>query len=459
VQRTPPSPEPDARLDRDTIAAVATPPGRGGIGIIRISGARAPEISVAICGRSISPRSPTLVRFRDHNRQTIDQGLVLFFPAPRSFTGEDVVELHGHGGPIVVDMLLAAALTCGARLARPGEFTERAFLNGKLDLAQAEAVADLIASRSEAAARSALRSLSGAFSTRVTALTTEMLELRIFVEGAIDFPEDEVDFLTEGRVEERLKRLIGNLASLLETATQGAILNEGITLVLAGRPNVGKSSLLNRLLGFERAIVTDMPGTTRDVLAESIDIGGIPVRIVDTAGLRLSGDAVEREGIRRAREQIAEADRILLVRDATALEPVSALIAEQTLPTERMTLVTNKIDLAGLQPGERVGLDFAEVCVSAVTGAGIASLREHILRAVGHRPEVGVFSARRRHLDALNRARASLKDGERALHEAGAGELLADDLRRAHDQLGEIVGTVTSDALLGEIFSRFCIGK
>ena len=384
---------------------------------------------------------------------------MLFFPAPRSFTGEDVVELHGHGGPIVVDMLLAAALTCGARLARPGEFTERAFLNGRLDLAQAEAVADLIASRSEAAARSALRSLSGAFSTRVTALTTEMLELRIFVEGAIDFPEDEVDFLTEGRVEERLKRLIGNLASLLETATQGAILNEGITLVLAGRPNVGKSSLLNRLLGFERAIVTDMPGTTRDVLAESIDIGGIPVRIVDTAGLRLSGDAVEREGIRRAREQIAEADRILLVRDATALEPVSALIAEQTLPTERMTLVTNKIDLAGLQPGERVGLDFAEVCVSAVTGAGIASLREHILRAVGHRPEVGVFSARRRHLDALNRASASLKDGERALHEAGAGELLADDLRRAHDQLGEIVGTVTSDALLGEIFSRFCIGK
>lgn len=457
--RTLPSPEPDGRLDRDTIAAVATPPGRGGIGIIRISGPRAPEIVVAICGRSIPPRAPTLAQFCDHNRQTIDQGLALFFPAPRSFTGEDVVELHGHGGPIVVDMLLTAALAGGARLARPGEFTERAFLNGKLDLAQAEAVADLIASRSEAAARSALRSLSGSFSTRVNALANEMLDLRIFVEGAIDFPEDEIDFLSEGRVVERLERLIGNLVSLVETATQGVILNEGITLVLAGRPNVGKSSLLNCLLGFDRAIVTDTPGTTRDVLAESVDIGGIPVRIVDTAGLRVSGDPIEREGIRRARQQIAEADRILLVRDATASEPVSALIVEQALPTDRMTLVTNKIDLTGAEPGERVGAGFAEVCVSAVTGAGIDCLREHILRAVGHRPEVGVFSARRRHLDALNRARESLENGARALLDAGASELLADDLRRAHDQLGEIVGTVSSDALLGEIFSRFCIGK
>jgi len=358
-----------------------------------------------------------------------------------------------------MDLLLGATLNCGARLARPGEFTERAFLNGKMDLAQAEAVADLIASRSEAAARSALRSLSGVFSERVRAVAQDMLDLRVYVEGAIDFPEDDVDFLSEGRVPERLERLVGTLLSLIETATQGVILNEGVTLVLAGRPNVGKSSLLNRLLGFDRAIVTDTPGTTRDTLSESMDLNGVPIRVVDTAGLRIAGDAIEREGIRRARDEIEEADLVLLVRDCGSRETVEELVAEQSLPSERLVVVTNKIDLANGIAGEVAGQTRPEIAISALTGAGIDALERAILRAVGRSEEAGVFSARRRHLDALNQACAILQRGAEALRTAGAGELLADDLRRAHEQLGEIVGSVSSDALLGEIFSRFCIGK
>ncbi len=357
-----------------------------------------------------------------------------------------------------MDMLLGATLALGARPARPGEFTERAFLNGKMDLAQAEAVADLIASRSEAAARSALRSLTGAFSERVRSLASDMLDLRVYVEGAIDFPEDDVDFLAEGRVSQRLERLLGALTALIETATQGAILNEGVTLVLAGRPNVGKSSLLNHLLGFERAIVTDTPGTTRDTLSESMDLGGVPMRVIDTAGLRIAGDAIEREGIRRARLEIDEADLVLLVRDVGSTETVEQLVAEQSLPMNRLMVVTNKIDLANRAAGE-VASGRPEVAVSALTGAGIDVLKRNILRAVGRNEETGVFSARRRHLDALHRARTILERGAEALRSEGAGELLADDLRRAHDQLGEIVGSVSSDALLGEIFSRFCIGK
>ena len=459
MQQTPGSPEHRGGIERDTIAAVATPAGPGGVGIVRVSGPRALEILFEICGREIRPRVATATEFFDGAGQPIDQGLALAFVSPRSFTGEHVAELQGHGGPVVMDMLLNCAIERGARIARPGEFTERAYLNGKMDLAQAEAVADLIASRSQAAARSALRSLSGRFSTLVRQLAAEILELRIYVEGAIDFPEDDVDFLTEGRVNQRLERLIGSLSDVLNSATQGAILNEGITLVLAGRPNVGKSSLLNRLLGFDRAIVTATPGTTRDVLAEMMDLDGVPVRIVDTAGLRPSGDQIEREGMRRARQQIEEADRVLLVRDATSDEDVDDLIAEQSVPTDRLTLVTNKVDLTALEPNEVDGSDPPEVRVSALTGAGIDALRRHILRTIGHRDDAGVFSARRRHLEALRRAQQSLDHGAKALNDAGAGELLADDLRRAHDQLGEIVGTVSSDALLGEIFSRFCIGK
>ena len=389
----------------------------------------------------------------------IDDGLVLSFAAPRSFTGEDVVELHGHGGPIVMDLLLRAAIDAGARIARPGEFTERAFLSGKIDLAQADAVADLIASRSEAAARSALRSLSGEFSARVDAIAQEALDLRVFVEAAIDFPEDEVDFLSDGRVTRRLERLIGMLDALLRTATQGALLNEGITLVLAGRPNVGKSSLMNRLLGYDRAIVSETPGTTRDVLAESIDIDGVPIRVVDTAGLRSAGDAIEREGIRRARKQIDEAQQVVLVVDDRAVETAAEVIAEQALPTDRLTIVANKIDLSGGATGERKSEGPMQIGVSALTGVGIDALKRRILALAGHRDDAGVFSARRRHLEALKATGECLRHGAAALRDAGAGELLADDLRRAHDHLGDIVGVTTSDALLGEIFSRFCIGK
>ena len=438
---------------------MATPAGQGGVGIVRISGSRAIPILFAICGREPAPRVATVARFFDAAGQQTDHGLALAFPGPHSFTGEDVAELHGHGGPVVMDMLLKSALDLGARIARPGEFSERAFLNGKIDLAQAEAVADLIASRSQAAARSALRSLSGEFSTRVNALARDMVDLRIFVEGAIDFPEDDVDFLREGRVEQRLERMVGSLGQLLETATQGAILTEGITLVLAGRPNVGKSSLLNRLLGFERAIVTATPGTTRDVLVEALSLDGVPVRIVDTAGLRESTDEIELEGMRRARQQIAEAERVLLVQDAQVRESPDVIVTEQRLPTDRLTVVINKVDLSGELSGEVSGSNPPEVRVSAKTGAGIDALKRHVLAAVGYRDEVGVFSARRRHLDALRLALDLLELGATTFRETGAGELLAEDLRRSHEKLGEIVGNVSSDALLGEIFARFCIGK
>jgi len=344
-------------------------------------------------------------------------------------------------------------------MALPGEFTERAFRNGKLDLAQAEAVADLIASGSAAAARSAVRSLSGRFSEQISVLANDMLLLRVFVEGAIDFPEEEVDFVTEGHVGVRLERLIGDVAALLSTATQGAILNEGITLVLAGRPNVGKSSLLNRLLGYDRAIVSSSPGTTRDILAERMDLDGIPVRIVDTAGLRNTVEPVEQEGVRRARTQVSEADRVLLVRDDTEPESCDEIIAEQSLPTDKLTVVSNKIDLSHGVPGRRANRQFEEVGISALSGVGVEDLKAQIKRAIGFHEHDGVFSARRRHLDALERAKAALQHGADALATTGAAELLAEDLRQSHACLGEIVGTVSSDALLGEIFSRFCIGK
>lgn len=453
------APTPSSPDDRDTIAAIATPPGVGGVAILRISGRLATRIQRAICGSTSPSRIATRARFFDRQGRMIDEGLALSFAGPRSFTGEDVVELHGHGGPVVMDLLLRAAIDAGARIARPGEFTERAFLNGKIDLAQADAVADLIASRSEAAVRSALRSLSGEFSTRVNEIAREAFDLRVFVEAAIDFAEEDVDFLSDGHVAGRLERLIGLLDVVLRTASQGALLNEGITIVLAGRPNVGKSSLMNRLLGYDRAIVSETPGTTRDVLAESVDIDGVPIRVVDTAGLRSAGDAIEREGIRRARQQIDDAQQVVLVVDDRAIATAADVIAEQDLPTDRLTIVANKIDLSGGITGERVAEGPQQLGVSALTGAGVDSLRQRILSLAGYRDDAGVFSARRRHLEALKSAGDCLRHGAAALREAGAGELLADDLRRAHDHLGDIVGVTTSDALLGEIFSRFCIGK
>jgi tRNA modification GTPase len=451
----PKQPTADAAVDRDTIVAIATPPGRGGVGIVRISGSRAATILNAICGRQLPVGRATLASFRDAGGERVDQGLVLRFEAPHSFTGEDVVELHGHGGPVVLDLLVGAALASGARLARPGEFTERAFNNGKLDLAQAEAVADLIASGSAAAVRSAMRSLTGEFSRLIDELSREVLDLRVFVEAAIDFAEEEVDFLSDSDASRRLERLVGILDTIRERATQGAILNEGIALVLAGRPNVGKSSLLNRLLGYERAIVTDVPGTTRDVLTERMDMGGIPVRVVDTAGLRHAQDDIEREGISRALAQIAVADVVLLVYDASQPEPIDDLIAEFDIPTDRLVVAANKSDLLEAQGG---ATEIGHLAVSALTGWGVESLIGELQRAVGYQPQEGAISARRRHLDALERTRRALERG-RLNFSAGAGELLAEDLRDAHQCLGEIVGAVTSDELLGEIFSRFCIGK
>jgi tRNA modification GTPase len=461
VPTLPPRAEPTPRgLDADTIAAVATPPGRGGIGVVRISGPRAQDILQAITRLTcVEPRRAHLVRFRDASGEPIDQGLALYFPAPRSFTGEDVVELHGHGGPVVMDMLLSAALAHGARMARPGEFTERAFVNDKIDLTQAEAVADLIDSASTAAARSAARSLAGAFSARVHALADAVLALRVFVEASIDFPDEEIDFLADGHVRERTRALIEAVDSTLGEARQGVLLTEGLGLALAGRPNAGKSSLLNRLAGYDRAIVTEIAGTTRDTLHEHISVDGLPLRLVDTAGLRLTDDVVEREGIRRAHAAFEQADRILLVTDSDDPGDWHAVIDEQSLPRDRLTVVRNKVDLSGDAPGRNEIADLSVVRVSALTGAGIADLIEHLKALAGWRAIEGVFSARRRHVTALEEARAAIARGLTALEMHGAGELLAEDLRVAHDSLGEITGRVSADALLGEIFSSFCIGK
>jgi tRNA modification GTPase len=434
----------------ETIAAIATPPGRGGVGIVRISGPDACTILSRIVDGEVEARVATLRTFHDAAREPIDRGIVLRFVAPHSFTGEDVIELHGHGGPVVMDLLLAAVVEAGARLARPGEFSERAFLNGRIDLAQAEAVADLIDSASRAAARSAARSLSGEFSRRIDLLSQATIDLRAYVEASIDFPEDDVDFLSEGAVGEKLRRLIADLDTLVGTARQGVLLTEGIRLVLAGAPNVGKSSLLNRLAGYERAIVTPLPGTTRDTLSEQISLDGIPVRVTDTAGLRAAADPIELEGIRRTRVEVEAADRILWVCDAT--DPDTCAVPAD-LPTDRLTVIVNKIDLrrSPVSPGA--------LAVSALTGEGIDGLKAHLKQVVGFRNEEGLFSARRRHLDALAKARTHIVHGIEALDELGAGELVAEDLRLAHDALGEIIGRVSADALLGVIFGRFCIGK
>jgi tRNA modification GTPase len=450
------------RADEDTIVAVATAPGRAGVGIVRLSGPGASRIGTRLAGHLPAPRRAGVRRFRDVDGGLVDRGLVLYFPAPASFTGEDIVELHGHGAPVALDLLVEAALAAGARLARPGEFTERAFLNGRMDLAQAEAVADLIDSGSRAAVRSAMRSLEGEFSARIDALAVRLLELRLFVEAAIDFPEEEIDFLEDGSVSAHLRQIIEDLDVLRNGARQGALLNEGISVVIAGRPNAGKSSLLNRLSGHERAIVTPHPGTTRDVLVERILVEGLPLRVVDTAGLRATDDVIEREGVRRALAEIERADRILLVTDATADEDPLAVAREERLPLERVTLVRNKIDLTGVAPGvEPAGTVGAPpvIRISALTGSGLGDLVAHLKAAAGWRDDEGVFSARRRHLDALRRTADLLEHGAAALAAGGAGELLAEDLRLAHDALGEIVGRVSSDELLGRIFASFCIGK
>lgn len=444
----------------DTIAAIATPAGRGGIGIVRISGPAAQPIALALLGDVPRARRAVFRRFRDADGSTLDEGLALFFPAPNSFTGEDVLELQGHGGPVILDLLLKRVLELGARLARPGEFSERAFLNDKLDLAQAEAIADLIDSGTEQAARAALRSLHGEFSERVHGLVDALIQLRMYVEAAIDFPEEEVDFLSEGGVVERLQVLHRSFMDLFARARQGRLLREGLTVVIAGRPNAGKSSLLNALAGHEAAIVTDIPGTTRDVLREHVNLDGLPLHLIDTAGLRESTDAVEQEGVRRARRELETADHVLLLVDAAAGfgEEDRQLLA--TLPRNvATTMVFNKIDLIG----ESAALDEAQqpphLWMSVRTGQGLYLLRERLKRVAGF----GVagedsFTARRRHLDALQRAQSHLDE---ALEQAQkrAGELVAEELRLAQLCLNEITGEFTSEDLLGKIFSSFCIGK
>ena len=469
-------------LHTDTIVAAATPPGRGGIGVVRVSGPKAPELAAVLVGELPPARQAILARFLDGNGEPIDSGLVLFFPAPRSYTGEHVLELHGHGGPLVMEALVARVLELGARRAEPGEFTQRAFLNDKVDLAQAEAVADLIDAGSREAARAAMRSLRGEFSAMVRGLTEAVIELRTYVEAAIDFPEEEIDFLGDAGLSSRFAAVQEHLAAVLESARVGALLHEGMTVVIAGRPNAGKSSLLNRLAGYDAAIVTEIPGTTRDVLRERIHVDGMPLHVLDTAGLREGGDRIEAEGMRRARLEMQRAERVLFVIDAAA-DPQAAAFSEQRSrlpPDVPVTLVFNKCDLvvapgakvAPLAPGNEADVrkicagDFSDgsapprLALSALTGEGLPELRAHLKACMGFQTvEGGAISARRRHLEALTRARRHLQEASRQLIERRAGELVAEELRGAQEALGEITGEFTSDDLLGRIFAGFCIGK
>ncbi|MFP5463167.1 MAG: tRNA uridine-5-carboxymethylaminomethyl(34) synthesis GTPase MnmE [Gammaproteobacteria bacterium] len=440
----------------DTIAAIATPPGRGGVGMVRVSGPAATAICSALTGRLPPPRHAQLASFRDAAGQPIDQGLCLYFPAPHSFTGEDVVELHGHGGPVVMDMLLARVLTLGARQAAPGEFSQRAFLNDKLDLAQAEAVADLIDAASTAAARAALRSLDGEFSRQIGALSERLIELRVQIEAGLDFPDEELDLLADGRLAADATRLADELHALVGRADEGRLLREGISVVLAGSPNVGKSSLLNALAEREAAIVTAIPGTTRDVLREYLAIDGLPLHLVDTAGLRDSHDPIEQEGIRRARAEIARADQLLFVTEASApQQPPPELLAQASA----LTRVINKIDLTGEPPRAESAGGWTDVYLSVRSGAGLDLLRARIREAAGFAGTEGQFSARRRHVEALRQAAEATARSAELLADRAGPELAAEELRLAQQALGEITGQVSSDDLLGRIFASFCIGK
>ena len=448
-------------MNNDTIAALATPPGRGGVGVVRVSGSAVVAIAEAVLGSCPEPRKAVLKKFLDSDADSIDSGLALYFPGPNSFTGEDVLELQGHGGRVVMDMLLARLFELGARPARPGEFSERAFLNDKIDLAQAEAIADLIDSGSSEAARAAMRSLQGEFSKRVHNLAEQMLYLRMYIEAAIDFPEEEIDFLADTKLQQKIVECQQTMQTLLADTEQGCVLREGLVLVIAGLPNAGKSSLLNALAGRETAIVTDIPGTTRDVLREHIQLNGLPLEIIDTAGLRDSDDSIEKEGVKRAWAEIEQADRLLFVIDEQlGLDADTQALLEKLPAKMPRTIVHNKIDLAEHKSGVVSQAEETHVYVSAKTGLGLSELSEHLQTCAGYR-EAGSdsFSARRRHLEALRRAAEYVNKGVDALQHLQAGELVAEDLRLAHQELGSITGEVSSDDLLGEIFSSFCIGK
>lgn len=450
----------------DTIVAQATPPGRGGVGILRVSGPKAALVAQTVLGKLPKPRYADYLPFRNDDNSVLDQGIALFFPNPNSFTGEDVLELQGHGGPVILDLLLKRILQIpGVRIANPGEFSERAFLNDKLDLAQAEAIADLIDASSEQAARSAINSLQGAFSSHINEMVESLTHLRIYVEAAIDFPDEEIDFLSDGIIEGKLNAVIAELDDVRAQARQGSLLREGMKVVIAGRPNAGKSSLLNALAGREAAIVTDIAGTTRDVLREHIHIDGMPLHIIDTAGLREASDEVERIGIERAWKEIEQADRVLFMVDSTTTDattpediwPEFMARLPNTLP---VTVIRNKSDLTGENVEITAQGNYPMIRLSARDGMGIELLRSHLKEAMGFNSNTeGGFLARRRHLQALNTAAEHLQQGHEQLVYAKSGELLAEELRLAQQALSEITGEFTSDDLLGCIFSSFCIGK
>ncbi|MCW8452249.1 tRNA uridine-5-carboxymethylaminomethyl(34) synthesis GTPase MnmE [Legionella quinlivanii] len=445
-------------MNNDSIVAIATPPGRGGVGIVRVSGPLAYEIGLKLSGQTqLIPRQAIYTRFYNLNQEIIDQGLILYFKNPHSFTGEEVVEFQGHGSPVVLDYLVNECLACGARLARPGEFSERAFLNDKIDLTQAEAIADLIHASTLTAARMAVRSLQGEFSKKIHALNEQIIHLRMYVEAAIDFPEEEVDFLSDGKILQKLQSILTELQSLRTNANQGALLREGLSIVIVGKPNAGKSTLINHLAGREVAIVTDIAGTTRDIMREEVLLDDLPVHFIDTAGLRESEDIVEQEGIKRAWQAVRQADCVLMIMDIST-DHADCTISEEVranLPQNvPLVKVFNKIDL---NPSALP--DKEAIYISAKSGQGIEALKTKIKAIVGYQASEGQFIARRRHLQALEQAHQFLIKGLDQLINVKAGELLAEDLRQAHLQLCEITGEFSSDDLLGKIFSSFCIGK
>lgn len=455
------------QVHKDTIAAIATAQGKGGVGIVRVSGKLAQHIGLTLSKREVlKPRYAHYGVWYNQHNDVLDQGILLYFPAPHSFTGEDVLELQGHGGPIVLDLLLENCIALGARQANPGEFSERAFLNDKIDLAQAEAIADLIDASSKQAAQNALRSLQGEFSKKIHQLTENLISLRIYVEAAIDFPEEEIDFLSEGNVLTKVKALQQQIKQVEQEASQGTLLRDGMNVVIAGLPNAGKSSLLNALSGHEIAIVTDIEGTTRDLLKEHIHIDGMPLHITDTAGLRDTDDPIEKIGVDRALAAINQADRILLVVDSTKPESNDPLsIWPQFLSpkpsNEKVTIIFNKADLSKKPVEQTINQEqYVTIHLSAKTDQGIDLLREHLKYCMGYQQTLeSSFSARRRHLQAIQQANEAIEHGIEQLITLGAGELLAEDLRQAQQVLGTITGEFTSDDLLGKIFTSFCIGK